>query len=319
MKMNRFIFQALVCAGLATPVWSDDTAKGPLPENLRQALNMPEWFLTDAQTAPDLLDASVQSLLASSDPALRDADMDQLLELPLNAFGGVLFGQVNRKLNPSATTTGSDGETIFEVGEPLEAVDMPPLQDAFRMTQCYVVSENDLKDGFATAFQFSEHEGTGYSLSFVVYDYEGPGTYTFNETTLNYARYSPHALVGMVIATREIEGVATVVGQFTSTDIGGTLTLRELPDGSMFGTFDMLTLGSTDRVASRDGAKDKYFVSQFSGVFRTGSLAAPVVVEFVPKPMIDAPPDVRTEAVTPASNVRVLTRASESSCPTIED
>jgi hypothetical protein len=292
--------------------------QGTLPGNLRQALDMPEWFLSEARNAPDLLDASVQSLLARSDPALRDVDMDQVLQLPLSAFGGVLFGQVNRQLVPLNDRKGSDGETIFEVGDPLDAADMPPLQDAFRMTQCYVVSENDLKDGFATAFQFSENEATGYSLSFVIFDYQGPGTYEFDETTLNYARYAPSALVGMVIATREIDGVATVVGQFTSTDIGGSLTVRELPDGSVLGTFDMLTLGSTDRTASRDGATDKYFVSQFSGVFRTGSLATPVVVDFVPKPMVDAPADVRTEPVTPASNVQVLTRSAESSCPTKE-
>jgi hypothetical protein len=313
------IASAILLAGLASPVLANDGAQGTLPANLRQALNMPEWFLQDAQDAPDLLDASVQSLLAASDPALRDINMDRLLDLPLGAFTGVLFGQVNKTLNPLPDTKGSDGETMFEVGAPLNAVDMPPLQDAFRMTQCYVVSENDLKDGAATAFQFSEHDSTGYSLSFVIYDYKGPGTYAFDGTTLNYFRYAPHALVGMVMATREIDGVATVVGQFTSADTGGALTIRELPDGSIFGRFDVLTVGSTDMTASRDGAKDKYFVSQFTGAFRTGSLAAPVVVEFVPKPMIGAPADMKMPDVTPTSNVRVVSRSSDAACPKIED
>ena len=313
---SKQIFSALVCAAMAPMAHADDTSENTLPADLRQALEMPDWFRDDAMNMPDLLDATVQSLLANSDPALRDVDMDRILQMPMGAFEGVLFGQVNKRLNPRDS---SDGEVIYDIGETLDAPDMPPLQDAFRMTQCYVVSENDLKDGFATAFQFSENEETGYSLSFVIFDYQGPGTYTFDESTLNYMRYAPSAVVGMVVATRHIEGVATVVGQFTSPgSIGGSLTLRELPDGSMCGSFDMAALGSTDRVASRDGATDAYFASQFYGVFRTGSIAEPVVVEFVPRPMIGAGADTPPPPPTPTSNVQVMARSGQAACPTKE-
>lgn len=315
MMDNRWIYAAFCGFGLAVPATADDPAPNTLPEDLRQALAMPDWFLAEATTAPDMLDETVQSLLAASDPALRDVDMDAVLALPLASFSGVLFGQVNRQLNPPANAPAAGSEFSYEIGDPLDAGNIAALQDAFRMTRCYVVSENDLNDGFATAFQFSENDEIGYSLSFVIFDYDGPGTYYFDETSLNYVRYAPSAVVGMVVATREIEGVATVVGQFTSAETGGSLAIRELPDGSMFGKFDLFGLGSTDRMASQDGAIDKYFISQFSGVFRTASLDTPVVVDFVPLPMVGGDIDVRTEPVIPADNVQVLARSGEASCP----
>jgi hypothetical protein len=119
-------------------------------------------------------------------------------------------------------------------------------------------------------------------------------------------------MVGMVIATREIEGVATVVGNFDRSTTGGSLSITELPDGSLLGSFEILGVGSTDMAASRKGATEHYVSSAFSGLFRTGSLDAPVAVDFVPLPMAglgNAPPPT---VPAPTDNVTVLSR---SDCP----
>ncbi|QBX34944.1 hypothetical protein E4191_09630 [Paracoccus liaowanqingii] len=283
------------------------------PADLREALQRPDWFALP-QTDPDqMLARTIRSMFAGDPPPLPDLEAERLLDAPLGQFVGVVFGQTNRQLDPIASQPDAQGKMTYEVGARLETDAGHPLAEALRVTRCHVVSENHLKDGTAMAFQFSEDTGTGYSLSFVIYDYRGPGRYSFDAGTLNYARYVPNALVGMVIATRMIDGVATVVGQFDTVGAGGTLILDELPDGSLLGQFDLVGPGSTDMRESRRGATDRYFSSQLSGLFRTLSMDAPVIVEFAPAPMIGlggdgAPPP----PPSPISTVRVLTRAD---CP----
>ncbi|MGB0903919.1 MAG: hypothetical protein ACPGVJ_03390, partial [Mangrovicoccus sp.] len=146
-----------------------------------------------------------------------------------------------------------------------------------------LVSENPLEDGLATAFQFHEDKADGYSLHFLIYDYAGPGTYHFTPETKNYIKYVPNALGGVVVTSRQLKGTRSAFDMVTNAEFDGVLNIRELPDGSLFGDYEIVGVGSLDLAKSQNGDQDQFFSTLFGGFFRTASLKQPVQNSFKPK------------------------------------
>ncbi len=190
-----------------------------------------------------------------------------MLNAPLGSLYGVIFAPVAAKLVYDADT----GE--YDIGETFLPADIGAWSQPVQITRCALVSRNEMSDGTATAFQFSEQNPKGYSLHLVIYDFDGPGRYSFNESTLSYAKFLPSSVGAMVVTSRELKTDNSVVEMFDEIEgLGGTLDLREAEDGSLVGIFEFAGVGSTDYTASREGATDRFFGSLIEGVFRTAPL-----------------------------------------------
>ncbi|EDZ42910.1 hypothetical protein RB2083_2425 [Rhodobacteraceae bacterium HTCC2083] len=283
------------------------------PETLREALADEKWFQNETEWASLELNIPLSQLIKPSSAAETPLQAS-ILNRTLEEFTGTVF-QLGHKQVEYVSTEGDQDVYVLSKKD-VESSDEVNLSKGIRATSCSVMSLNELTDGIAHAFQFSQNKGEGYSLSFVIYDYKGPGEYVFNSNTKSYVKYLPNAIGAAVMATRALEDAGSALSQFSSSNFGAKLTVRELPDKSLFGRFSVMAAGTADPIAVSKGARDKFSATPISGVFRTASLAEPVVIKFKPLTLIQTTEDAMEPIVPkPATGVKVLARTD---CPPIE-
>ncbi len=315
MSLIRNVTAAVGLLVLSPPVASAQSSPTPtieVPNTLQDAIMHPDWLAPYAEEIAMELGLPTDTFSAENMPLdVKDATAASLLSMPFDRFAGARFGMYSMKLKP--VQTAQQGSQEYEWGELLDTSRHPSMERGIKLTTCSVVADNNMSDGAARSFQFSENRPNGYELSFVIYDYAGPGTYKFDKNTKSYVTFIPNALGQLMSASRAIKNKATVVQHFTDAGLGGSMTVSALPDGSLLGRFDFVTLGSTDRNASIEGSKDHYFVSVFSGVFRSASLEQTPVFDFKPEPLIGMNNQPIVKQINPADlPVRVLARTD---CP----
>lgn len=285
--IQRLTWSPLLLAACATGVASQTTVdagdadKMPAsPEIFADALQFEEWFKPGAQDVADYLGIPVEMVLNPDIVNNLVGKKAAFLKQPLGEFVGVFFSRKGYFLEPV------ENSDQLRDGDPIEKADHPSLADSMVSTTCTTVSENPLEDGLATAFQFGNEIGDGYSLHFLIYDYDGPGFYPIGTETKNYMKYVPNALGATVVTSRQISGVRSAIELMDEVHYKGGIEIRELPDSSLLGWFSTVGLGSTDLAASQAGDRDKFFENLFYGYFRTPPLDGPVENTFVPlKPL----------------------------------